>query len=256
MMQKVNKTMVILLVLALALASIVHPEWLSSKLFMGIYLLFALFLILSIFIIPDIFIKILHLLLAILVISFVMIKISNVRESYVFAEGESYELIADGDSITFTLEDFTIIDADNENVSMDYVSNVIINGKETKLSVNHPISYKRSRFYQSGYKTVQSFVFCTQNDTVKLFNGQSKQLGGQIIKFLEYDELFGKIAVSIDRDLHLISIADTSQKIFILPSEFREASVIEYVEVKGHGFMFVLGIFSIMMLIFIRFKVL
>lgn len=253
-MNKFNKIIIITLVLMFAMASFFAPQWLNSIVFMIVYLVFALLLLISVFLIPDLFLKILHTLLAILIISFVLVKASNERVIYTFAKGAEYQVVADEDTLSMELVDFTILKGEDKQVPDNYLSEMLVNGQKVQISVNHPFAYKRSRFYQNAFGASKVFMFCSHGDTLKLFPGQSAEFMDGKIDFHEYDELMRRIALSFNDTLHLIPLEDESALFYVLPGESIEATIVEYVEVKGHIFMFIIATLGIIMMVFVRFR--
>ena len=244
----------IVLICLLALASVVAPHWLSSGVFMGIYLFFALILLISAFLIPDLFLKILHIILALLIVSFVTIKSVNARHDITLAEGVEYTLKADGDTLNIKLVDFEVLKSGNEKVPENYVSKLLIDDKDVEVSVNNPYKYKRSRLYQRAYGYDQSFLFIANNDTLGLFPGQNAVFAGEDIKFCEFDAFVGSVAVATGDKLFLLPVGDKSQKYLVLPGRTLEATVLEYVEVKGLVLLYVFAALSIALMIFVRLR--
>ncbi len=253
-MKRFMIAVIIVLILIFALASVIDPQWMSSTVFMILYLIFALSLLISAFSIPGIFLKLMHLLLAILIISFVMLRVINERTSYTFAKGVDYQLIADEDTLSIKLMNCDIRKSQDKRVADNYISDILVNGEEFQISLDQSFSYKRGRFYHHGHDSSTAFIFAAGTDSLKLFPGQSADLLDQRIQFHDYDDIKGKVAVSVDAGLHLIPIADKSAMFYAFPAETVEASILEYVEVKGHVFLFITAFLALILLIFVRFR--
>lgn len=246
--------MFIVLILMLAIASIFAPHWICSTVFMIFYLVFALLLLSSVFYIPDIFIKILHLLLAILIITLVMVKVSNVRMTYTLPKGAEYQLIVDEDTLSIKLMNCNILKDKNKKIPQNYASDILVDDEKVQISPGQPYVYKRSRFYQGERDSSRAFIFSTGEGSLKLFSGQNANFLKQKIEFHSYDELKKRVAVSLDNVLYLIPLADEAGLFYVVPGESVESIILEYAEVKGHVFLFIIASLVLILMIFVRFR--
>jgi hypothetical protein len=254
--KKINVYATILLIVLLALASIFEPAYLSSTLFTVIYILYALLIFISVIFVENIALKILHLLLTLLIITSVSIKAHNDRYFITIAIGQDVDIPLNESHFNLQLLDFSIHrSGENEKIE-NFESTFLIDQQDTvRISVNHPYRDKMLRLYQSSYTDLVLFNFVS-TDTVQLFEAQSYSLDGKILKFSTYDPVLNKAVVNYNDELFFLDLGHKSKignvELSIFPDRLVRATVLEYVETKGHVFLLLVSVLSVLMLFFVR----
>lgn len=253
-----NTYITVILLLMLAGASIFAPQLLSSTLFSIVYVFYAVLIFISIFVVKNIALRVLHLLLAMLIISAVSVKAHNERYFITLPEGQSYSIDFENEKIELELLKFSI-DNVNDSKSTPIFESLILKDKKDMIttSVNHPYKYKTMRLYQSSYGHVMIFDFIS-TDTIQLFEGQSALLNDHLLEFKAYDQILNKLIINFDGELFYLEIAKKSilgdTELLIKPKKMVPASILEYVETKGHTGLLLLSVMSVLMLIFVRIR--
>jgi ResB-like family len=248
----------VFIALALILASILSPDLLSSLGYKIIYAFYALFTLLSLFFMPGKLNKMLHLSLALLILTAITVKAINDRDHITLAKGGDYLLNTDHEDIKLELLDFTILREEGSATAVHYESKVFVDGVDTvSIRVNHPYKGKGFRLYQSSYRTVTPFNFYSQ-DSLTLFEGQIAQLNNIPFQFLEYDPVLHRTVVRYNDVLFYLPVGKEIEfldtRIKVLPGISDMATVLEYVEVKGHIALLLISIAYILLLIFTRMR--
>lgn len=248
----------IVILLMLAIASIFSSALLSSPGYTIIYLLYAILTFVSAVFIPTVLSKILHILLALLIIAVVFVKSNNDRYPITLGEGGNYQLITEDDTLKLELLDFTITHEDGLASAVHYNSTILINDTDTvSVSVNHPFKFKKIRLYQSSYGNITPFNFYS-DDSLRLFEGQYAELNGIDLHFLEFDPFLQRAAIFYNEILFYLpvgrEIAFLDTEIKILPGIPEMGTVLEYVEVKGHFLLLIIALMLILALIFTRIR--
>ena len=254
--KKINVYATILLIVLLALASIFEPAYLSSTLFAVIYILYAVLIFISVIFVENIALKILHLLLALLIITSVLIKTHNDRYFITIAIGQQVDIPLNESHFNLQLLDFSILQSGDDKKIENFESTFLKDQQDTvKISVNHPYRNNMLRLYQSSYTDVVAFDFIS-TDTVQLFESQSYSLNGKILEFSSYDPVINKVVVHYDNALYFLDLGQKNMlgdvELSILPDRMVRATVLEYVETKGHVFLLIISILSVLMLFFVR----
>ena len=248
----------VLITLALISASILSPGLLTSLAFKITYLLYAAFILISVLFIPGMLNKLLHLSLALLIMAALTVKSINDRDYITLAKGGDYFLSTDLGELKLELLNFTILREEGSATAVHYESKVLANGVDTiSIRVNHPFKGKGFRLYQSSYRSLTPFNFYS-HDSLTLFEGQIAQLNNIPFQFLEYDPVLNRTAVRYNGVLFYLPIGKETDfldaRIKVLPGTPDMATVLEYVEVKGHIVLLLISIAYILLLIITRMR--
>ncbi len=238
--------MTVALVMLFAVSSIVAPELFSSLFYTILYIVYAVITLSSAYFIPRFSQKILHILIACLILGVVIEKSVNTHRFITMGEGGEYYIPMDGDTLGCELLDFTITrESKRTGTVVHYESRILVDRRDTvSIRVNHPFQYDDVRFYQSAYKSITPFLICT-NDTLRLFEGQTDTLQAAVFTLLEYDPVLQRAAVCYNKNLFYLPVAIPTQfldkPMIILPQAPEIATVLEYVEVGGHTLLIIIA---------------
>lgn len=248
----------VIILIMLAIGSIVSPALFSSIGYTIIYFLYAALTLVSVLFVPGILTKLFHFMLALLIIVVVFVKSNNDRYPLTFAEGGNYQLVCERDTLTLELLNFTIRHENGSASAVHYESRIIIDSRDTiSVTVNHPFKHERTRLYQSSYRSITPFNFYSI-DSLRLFEGQYAKLNGIDLHFLEYDPVLQRVAVRYNEILFYLPVgrktAFLDSEIMILPDSPEMATVLEYVEVKGHVLLLLTALLLLLTLIISRLR--
>ncbi|MEA2076906.1 MAG: cytochrome c biogenesis protein ResB [Candidatus Marinimicrobia bacterium] len=254
----IHGTLSLLIVFMLIIASIVSPALLTSIGYTVVYLLYVALTLLSAFFIQGIRSKILHILLALLIVTVILVKANNDRYPITMGKGGKYLLETDTETLELELVDFSIRHEKGSASAVHYESKLLINDdKPVSITVNHPYKHDNIRLYQSSYRSISPYFFYS-NDTLRLFEGQNDKLNDIQFHFLEYDPFLQRTAIKYNDILFYFPIGRKvtflDMEIMIIPDEPEMATVLEYVEVKGHIYLLIFAILTLVALILIRIR--
>lgn len=239
----------------LILASIMSEQALSSIVFKIYYLVYALILLISILFVPGVTKKLMHLSLALLIGMSIYVKAVNVRFPVTLAPGGVYEIETALDTLNIELVDFTITHEQGSASAVHYESRIIVNGDKASVTVNHPFRKGKIRLYQSSYRTVSPYHFYS-TDTLQLFEGQHALFNGIDLTCLEYDPILERIAIRYNDILFYLPVGRNTlfldNDMLIVPGDPVMATVLDYVEVKGHTLLLIIALAFLLVLIIDR----
>jgi hypothetical protein len=239
----------------LILASIISELTLNSTVFRIYYLIYAVILLISVLFIPGVTKKLMHLLLALLIGMSIYVKAVNDRFPVTLAPGGVYEVETALDTLNLELIDFTITHEQGSASAVHYESRIIVNGDKASVTVNHPFRKGKVRLYQSSYRTVTPFYF-NSTDTLQLFEGQHALFNGIDLTCLEYDPILERIAIRYNDILFYLPVGRKTifldKEMLITSGEPTMATVLEYVEVKGHTSLLIIALSFLLVLIIDR----
>jgi hypothetical protein len=212
-------------------------------------------LLISILFIPGVTKKLMHLLLALLIGMSIYVKAVNDRFPVTLAPGGAYKIETKLDTLNLELIDFTITHEQGSASAVHYESRIIVNGENASVTVNHPYRKGKIRLYQSSYQTVTPFQF-NSTDTLQLYEDQHALFNGIDLTCLEYDPILERIAIRYNDILFYLPVGRETlfldNNMLILPGEPAMATVLDYVEVKGHMLLLIIALAFLLVLIIDR----
>ncbi|MCK4813354.1 MAG: cytochrome c biogenesis protein ResB [Candidatus Marinimicrobia bacterium] len=238
--------MTVALVILFAVSSIVAPALFSSLFYTILYIVYAVITLCSAYFIPRLSQKILHVLIACLILGVVIEKSVNTHCFITMGEGGEYYIPLDGDTLGCELLDFAITrESKRTGTVIHYESRIVIDRRDTvSIRVNHPFRYNDVRLYQSAYKSITPFLICF-DDTLRLFEGQTDTLHAVAFTLLEFDPVLQRAAVRYNKILFYLPVGMPTQfldkPMIILPQTPEIATVLEYVEVRGHTLLIIIA---------------
>ncbi len=251
----------VLLVILFVLTGLLSPSALSSPLYTIIYAAYALFTLTSAFFIPGIHRKLLHVLIAFLILGVAAEKTFNERRFISLGTGGTYMIPLRSDTLEFELIAFS---TDREQAGggreVHYESNVLVNRQDTvRISVNHPYRYGNYRFYQSSYRTLTAYTVISDRDTLRLFEGQSAELNDLPFTLQGFDRILKRAAIRYNGILIYVPAGKRTpfmdSELTLLPGRSETGTVLECVEVRGQALLLSVALLTLLALagsVFIR----
>jgi hypothetical protein len=247
--------MTVVLLILFAVGSFMTPEIFTSVFFIILYVLYALTLLVFAFFIPGLSKKVPYLLIACLIVGVIVEKSVNTRSGITMGKGGTYFFDTGRDTLDLELLAFTITRGTSPSQpQVEYESRILFNKKDTFcIRVNHPLRLEKARIYQSNYKNISPFMICYQ-DTLRIFEGQTAEMSGTPLTFVSYDPVLRRAAVRYNEVLFYLPVGRThtflNNPITIIPQSPELATVLEYVETRGHTALLLIALLSIVSLIF------